>query len=195
MVSRELAEKVKFNRYTIACRMMLKDGEEFACDVLKLTLAHAAILTETSIAVGEPIWLYVDSVGLLHGRVGRCLPQGVIVNIDINESRERKISARIAWHEQRAAAFNEQRSSPRIVPTKRDVKIWITKELSINGQVIDLSLSGAAIKLPEGKEPFVGSVVKIGRRSSTVVRHLENGIAAQFEYPLSSATFGPDISL
>jgi hypothetical protein len=47
-------------------------------------------------------------------------------------------------------------------------------------RIIDVSLSGAGIALPQALRPEIGAVVTLGKITGRVVRHLEEGFAIEF---------------
>ncbi|WP_020177955.1 PilZ domain-containing protein [Methylopila sp. M107] len=174
---------------------MLSSGDEFVCEVRKLSVTHAAISAVRALEAGETLVCYFDSVGMVRGQVVRAWTGGFIMKLDVNEQRRPRLAACVEWHENRAAAIAEQRAAPRIVPKTRKVLVRLGEELAVPGLIVNVSISGAAIEVKREHRPFVGSLVRVGKRFATVVRLLDNGMAVRFAEPLQMSGFDDDITL
>lgn len=181
--------------YAIVGRCMLQGGDEYPCEARGLTLERAMLATRAPAEAGETVVCYLDNVGLVRGTVAACKPGGFLLALDVSDARRARIVARIDWHAARAREAVEQRTAPRIVPVHRAVEVRLGEDLAVSGTVRDLSLSGAAIALDGRARPFVGSIVRVGKRYATVVRLIEDGIAVQFKLPFIRETFNEHVVL
>ena len=111
----------------------------------------------------------------------------------VEVARRARFAARLDWLASQASGRTDQRSDPRIVPTVRTVEVRGADGRVQPGTIIDLSMTGAAISVPD--RPAVGEAVTIGKRRATVVRHLENGFAVTFRLPFRPETFGRHVVL
>ena len=180
--------------YKIKGRCLLESGDEFECDIWKVAVSHAAVIANRHLELDEAVICYIDDVGVVAGKVSRAWKGGFIVRLDVKEERRQRLEASVRMHEQRASAFQDQRSSPRIIPIKRDVQIWLAEDVPVKGLIFDLSRSGVSIIL-ERQRPFIGSLIVAGKRLAKVVRHREDGFAAQFIEPISDPIFTPTFEL
>jgi hypothetical protein len=86
------------------------------------------------------------------------------------------------------------RNGVRIVPVHTDGLIKFGDDYFLSGEMIDISLSRAFIRLTP-KRPAVGQTVNVGRRKARVVRLINNGIVVQFDTAFSAEDFGPNVIL
>ena len=183
------------NTPTISGRYMLANAQEYACEARCLTVDGAEIIAAKSGEIGEWIILYLDNLGILIARVEQQTLDGFAVSLHITSERRERIRARIEWHAGAAAEPVEQRASARVVPRDTEIQIHLASGRSLPGTIIDLSLSGAAVRSPAATKVAVGDGVRLGKTVGTVVRRFDGGFAVRFQTPFSSQKFVPDIKL
>ena len=178
----------------LGARCLLSDGQEFACIARNITMTQAEIHIRRYIPPDTTLVLYLDVLGLVHARLGRIVPGGYMVSLNIARERRAEFASRLEKAEL-ATDVPEERVAPRIVPKERSITIGMPNDHKISGEIIDLSTSGVAIRMMP--KPGIGVMVTVGQKSrlATVVRHTSDGIAAQFNAPLRPEDFGPDIRL
>ena len=130
--------------------------------------------------IGQRIVAYVDILGRLEGQVSAHTPQGFRLDITMSESDRSKFEKLVALMKSRAAAsLPLGRRHERIVPLQCAVIVVDSAGASRFGRFVDVSRSGAAVKVDGAFA--VGDMVRIGERThGSVVRLLENGIAVEF---------------
>lgn len=180
---------------TVKGRYMLSTGEEFACEARCVTPESAEIIAARVGDPGDWIICYLENVGIVLGLIEKLTNDGFAVKLYVNEDRRTRVAARLEWHAKSAAQIVDRRSSPRIVPKHTDVEVCTTAGTKLPGEIVDISLSGAAIKLDVRKRPSVGDPVKVGSTASFVTRWTEDGFAVQFRNPFSSEGFNENIRL
>ncbi|MDR6287113.1 hypothetical protein HNR47_003142 [Methylopila jiangsuensis] len=179
----------------IAGRCMLMNGQEFACEALRVSLDSAIIIAPHPVNVEARVICYLNNIGILRGWVDRLIPHGFALRLDVREDRKARLAACLEWHSNRVALAAAQRAAPRIVPINRKVEMRLGEELVFPGLILDLSVSGAAILMKPAHIPFVGAVVRAGRRPATVVRAFDKGVGVQFHEPIPSAAFSEHVEL
>ncbi len=83
----------------------------------------------------------------------------------------------------REQAAEAKRRHERVVPEQSSAMVRTPDGSTIRANVIDVSLSGAAIE--SDLRPPLRSDVSLGKLEATVVRHLPNGFAVEFKNVLS----------
>ncbi|SFL87290.1 PilZ domain-containing protein [Methylorubrum salsuginis] len=178
---------------------LLPDGREQACIARRLSPLGAELALQARARAGDPVTCRLDRVGLLHGHVTDPSERGFTVVFALTDARRERLAARIAWLSACADGRVEQRAAPRIVPVHPEVALEFEDGFPIEGRILDLSPSGAAIALDGRLRPLVGQKVKVGKRYAEVVRILEGdregGMAVRFRLPFSPETFNPSIVL
>lgn len=86
-----------------------------------------------------------------------------------------------------------QRAHPRFVPDHPDILVTMACGTQILGRLINVSASGAAVRIDVPLEP--GTQITLGRTPATVARCFGEGIGAAFLQPLPAAELGPHILL
>ena len=139
--------------------------------------------------IGERIVAFVDVLGRLEGRVSARMPQGFRLDLNMSESDRTTFQELIALLKSRVAAgLPRGRRHERVVPVRRKVIVVDSAGGSCSGRLIDVSRSGAAVKV-DGKFE-VGDMVRLGERThGKVVRLIEKGIAVQFLNPIPFEEF------
>ncbi|RYD29797.1 MAG: PilZ domain-containing protein, partial [Sphingomonadales bacterium] len=90
-----------------------------------------------------------------------------------------KLAAQLTWLANRHELdLPEDRRHDRIQPRNPFIDITLDDGRQYKVRIIDLSLSGAAVK--STVRPAIGSRIVIGTMQGRVVRHLEEGLAIEF---------------
>ncbi len=175
------AQERQFQRVdlTLFGRYMLSNRQEFPCQILNMSPGSAAMMTPHVGQVGEKVIAYVDHLGRLEGVILRLFERGFAMSINATERKRDKLAAKLTWlanrHELNLA---EDRRHERFVPRQREAQIRLEDGRSYRARIIDLSLSGAAIEMDV--RPAIGTVLWIGNMRGRVVRHFDDGVAAEF---------------
>ncbi len=160
-------------------RFMLEDQREFPCRVESMSPGDLAVATPVTPREGERIILYVDHVGRIEGAVNAVFQGGYSMDIAGTERRREKLAAQLTWLANRHELdLPEDRRHERIQPGNPMSPLTLPDEKIVQVRIIDLSLSGAAVRAA-GKPP-IGSRVALANIRGRVVRHLEDGFAIEF---------------
>ena len=191
-------EKRRHQRVTINLlgRFMLSAGEEYPCQAVDMSPGGVALVASVAPRKGEHAIVYLDEIGRIEGTVVRVFNGGFAVQIRATERKRDKLANQLTWLANRALlGIPEGRRHDRVQPRKANSHIKLPDGRTYPCQVIDMSISGAAIKIDV--RPALGTEVVLGRKRARVMRHFPEGIAVQFadiqtDRTLAERLNGPD---
>jgi hypothetical protein len=167
-------------------RFMLPDSTEHPCQVTQLTPEGAVFLTNIIPPVGLGIVVYIDEIGRLEAVTDLSVDGGFAVTFQISPPRRERIEARISSLQIRSGDEESHRSDPRHELANAASHIALADGRSYACQVLDVSISGAAIKTDV--IPALGTCVLLGKMRGRVVRYTECGVAIEFTKQLVADT-------
>ena len=174
-------------------RFMLPDMSEHPCQVASLSLSKVRLLTNLDVPLGVQIVAYIEEFGRIEGQVSQHIPGGFELAFELNEKRRERFKGRLKWLRDKASGkVEEARRHPRYEPADAKSHITLPDGRTYPCQVIDISLSGAA--LTTEVLPALGTTVMLGKMKGRVVRYLPNGLAIEFAKQLDQTTLQTHIS-
>lgn len=169
---------------------MLPDMSEHPCQVVDLTITGATFLTEKVPPQGLALVAYLEEVGRVEAISGETVQGGFTVKFSLTGSRLDRLQQRIDWLQKRVkGAEPEGRRHSRYEPTEKQSQIALPDGRIYNCEVIDISLSGAAVKTDV--MPSVGTFLMLGKMRGRVVRYLDQGVAIEFVKQLDRSNLQP----
>lgn len=159
-------------------RFMLPDMSEHACQVVDVTPEGATFLTENVPESGQAIVAYLEDIGRVEAISTMPVQNGFRVNFTLQGARLERLQQRIEWLKNRDPAVDDGRRHARFEPTEKQSQIVLPDGRIYNCEVIDISVSGAAIKTEV--VPSVGTYLMLGKMRGRVVRYIEQGVAIEF---------------
>lgn len=167
----------------LAARFLLRDGREFSCLATHFTTSGAHFQCHVPIPEGSSLIAYVEGVGRVEGVTGEAADEGFPVHFSLKGPRLTRLEQNLHWLslKQRGLA-SEERHGTRFQPGTGTARVTLGSGEEHGCEVLDMSLSGAAIRTDA--RPEVGSCVLLGRMRGRVVRHLADGFAIEFMAPL-----------
>lgn len=159
-------------------RFMLPDMSEHACQVLDLSLEGATFITTEEMPSGLAIVAYLEDLGRVEVVSRDAVPGGFKVSYAATGARLERLQQRIAYRLERASGAPDHRRHPRFEPKDKHSAITLPDGRNYNCEVIDISMSGAAIKTDI--MPAMGTYLMVGKMRGRVVRYLEQGFAIEF---------------
>lgn len=174
-------ERRRFSRVAVDLlgRFMLENRTEFPCRVDNMSPGDVSVVTPITPASGERVILYVDHIGRIEGDVTRGYAGGFAMTVQGTDRKREKLAAQLTWLANRHELdLPEDRRHDRIQPRNPFIDITLDDGRHYKVRIIDLSLSGAAVK--STVRPAIGSRIVIGTMQGRVVRHLEEGLAIEF---------------
>ncbi len=177
-------ERRSFQRVSISVfgRFMLEDKSEYACQIINMSPGSAGFATLCPGQLGEHIVVYADHLGRLEGTIARVYDDGFAMTIEASYRKRDKFSAKLTWlANQGSLGLPEDRRHERVIPRDPNTDLTLEDGRKYRCELIDLSVSGAAIK--SDVRPAIGSIVTLGATRGRVVRHFDEGIALSFFGP------------
>lgn len=183
---------------TMPGRCRVGEGEEFACTATMWNGLSAEIAcghVPRRDQEGLEAICYLEGFGRVAGFVRRIRAIGYEVAIEAGPERLARIEERLAWRRLHTGVETERRAATRIVPVHRATVVRDPAGKTFEAEIADLSMSGAALLVPE--IPEVGATITVGKRFATVVRHLDEGmgIGVAFRLPYTPDTFNEHVVL
>ncbi|MXN63827.1 PilZ domain-containing protein [Stappia sp. GBMRC 2046] len=160
-------------------RFMLEDRREYPCHVTNMSPGGAAMITPVKGRVGEKVIAYIDHIGRIEGEIVREIEGGFAMSVVATPRKRDKLANVLTWLANRDMLnLPEDRRHERFVPKKPFTKIVLPDGREYKSRIIDVSLSGAALKTDV--RPEIGLSIALGKMRARVVRHTEDGIAVEF---------------
>lgn len=163
-------------------RFMLPDMSEHPCQVNKISIEGATFITSHVPPGGLAVVAYLEEVGRIEATSGLPVPGGFEVSFSLTGARRDRLQSRLNWLAQKQAGVDpgsiEDRRHARYEPKESRSQITLPDGREYPCEVVDISLSGAAVKVEV--MPAVGTNLLLGKMRGRVVRYLESGIAIEF---------------
>ena len=160
-------------------RFMLPDMSEHPCQVVELNPNGATFQSQQVPPQGVAIVAYLEEVGRVEAIIGSAVPGGFNVAFNLTGSRLERLQQRIEWLKQRqSGASPDGRRHARYEPSEKVSQISLPDGRLYSCEVIDISVSGAAIKTEV--MPSIGTFLMLGKMRGRVVRYLDQGVAIEF---------------
>ena len=172
--------KVRFGRF------MLPDMSEHPCQVTRIDADGASLAASRPVALGTLVVAYLDEVGRIEGTVVETGEAGFALAFNLSPGRRDRLAKRLDWLDSADAGSIDQRRHQRHEPRDTRSQLTLPDGREYACEVIDISLSGAAVKTDI--VPSLGTYVMLGKMRGRVVRFHETGIAIEFVRPLDPAT-------
>jgi PilZ domain len=171
-------------------RFMLPDMSEHACQVTELTNSGATFITTSVPPEGQAIVAYLEEVGRIEAVSGSARPGGFAISFTLRGSRLERLQQRIKWLQERGDAdADTNRRHGRFDPSERVSQITLPDGRIYTCEVLDISLSGAAIKTDV--MPGIGTYLMLGKMRGRVVRYSEFGVGIEFVKQLDRSQLPP----
>jgi hypothetical protein len=156
-------------------RFMLPDMSEHPCQVGEIDADGVKLLTSTPVEPGTSIIAYLDDIGRVDGEVSGRIDGGFHLDFKLTGARRERMEKRIDWL---LNSNPEQRRHDRFSPKQAASHISLADGREYACEVIDISVSGAAIKCHV--LPSIGTYVNLGKMRGRVVRYTSDGFAIEF---------------
>lgn len=166
-------------RQTLFGRFMLPDMSEHACQVQGISIDGATFLTSAQVAPGLAIVAYLEEVGRIEATSAESVVGGFNVTFALTGARRDRFETRLRFLVQKESGQSiEDRRHTRYEPREKQSQITMPDGREYLCEVVDISLSGAAVKV--NVMPSLGTYLLLGKMRGRVVRYLDNGIAIEF---------------
>jgi hypothetical protein len=166
-------------KQTLFGRFMLPDMSEHACQVNNITLDGANFITSQPVPSGLSLVAYLEEVGRIEATSAEPIDGGFRVTFALTGARRDRFETRLKWLVQKETGQSaEDRRHTRFEPREKQSQITMPDGREYVCEVVDISLSGAAVKVDV--MPSLGTYILLGKMRGRVVRYLETGIAIEF---------------
>ena len=160
-------------------RFMLPDMTEHPCQVIDIGADGAVFKSATVPAEGSAIVAYLEELGRVEVTSGPAVPDGFAVSYSMKGPRLERLQQRIDWLKQKSqGGAPENRRHIRYEPAEKNSQIAMPDGRVYQCEVMDISVSGAAIKTEV--MPSVGTYIMLGKMRGRVVRYLDVGVGIEF---------------
>ncbi len=170
-------------------RFMLPDMTEHPCQVSEITLKGAVFASAKVPLEGQAIVAYLEEIGRIEAISGEARPGGFAIQFSLKGARLERLHQRILWLQQRKEGSEDNRRHARFEPEEKVSQISLLDGRVYNCEVLDISVSGAAIRTEV--MPSVGTSLMLGKMRGRVVRYIDQGIAIEFVKQLDRAQLPP----
>jgi hypothetical protein len=173
-------------------RFMLPDMSEHACQVSQLTPDGAVIVTTIVPARDSQIVAYLDEIGRVEGMSGEVFPGGFRIVFSHSGQRKERFASRLSGRSAKNTTVGtDLRQHIRHTPHDNRSCITLPDGRVYPCEIIDISLSGAAVKVDV--MPSLGTSLMLGKMRGRIVRHVDSGIAIEFLRPLDTTQLSDKI--
>ena len=179
------------NKDVLFGRLMLPDQSEHPFQISQISVDGATLLTQVSVPNDIKVVAYIDEIGRVEGRVIAQFNGGIALEFITNESRRKRLKEKLTYLDDNDRQAASQRRHARFEPKDNKSHITMPDGRIYKCEVIDISLSGAALKT--NIMPNLGTFVMLGKMRGRVVRYVEGGIALEFSQALTQSSLSGQI--
>lgn len=173
-------------------RFMLPDTSEHPCQVSDLTPDGAIFITKSVPEKDAQIVAYLDEIGRVEGVSGEAVPGGFRIVFSHKGQRKERFASRLSGRATKnTTAGTDLRRHARFAPTDTQSHITLPDGRVYACEIIDISLSGAAVKVDV--MPSLGTYIMLGKMRGRIVRYVDSGIAIEFLKPLNTSQLSAQV--
>ncbi len=162
-------------------RFMRGNKQEHPCKLIDISAGGAAIkpMSSVTLEIGERLVAFFDHIGGIEGTVVREFEGGIAFKLAATQHKREKLAATLTWLANRSELDGaDERRHDRIAPSSGRQQLQLAEGITIECQVLDISVSGASIGSPA--RPELGTEITLGKLRARVVRHHPQGFGVQF---------------
>lgn len=177
------AERRRYRRVPVGLtgRMMGADGAEHDCRSADISPGDMRVAAAASVKVGDRVVFYLEDLGRLEGHVVRNIAAGEFaVVLSATAHKREKIAELLTWLMSKEIARDIERTPHKHLGAGALASVVPESGPTVEGEVLDFSLVGMAIKTSQ-PPPALGAWVRIGGIYGRVSRYIEGGFAIDFE--------------
>ncbi len=170
---------------TVAGRLMLPSGGEYPCDVEDISEGGIALHSPADGEIGDKVIVYLDRLGRFEGQLVRQFDGGFAIETSLQTNQRARLVERIQLLKGHSKSGDiadlpqrALRRAPTDVEASEGARLIIENGEEVACRVLDISLTGAHIKLSQ--RPKVGTHVTVGKTLGRVVRHTDEGVGVEF---------------
>jgi hypothetical protein len=166
-------------------RYMLPDRSEHASQIKDISPEQATFSCTDAPHVGDHIIAYIEEIGRVEGDVTQVWNAEFHLAFTVGSTKRDKIAAKLNWlYAGEEDGTENNRRHARFEPANGNTVLTMPDGRQYGCEIIDMSLSGAAIKV--SMIPSIGTNVMLGKMRGTVSRIHECGVAIEFNQLLDA---------
>lgn len=196
MGNQRRAERRRFQRVRVHLfgRYMLESHEEYPCQTVEMSPGDMRLYASMKAQVGEHVVVYLDEIGRFAGVATSQEDGGFSMSMDVSPRKRDKLADQLTWFANRQElGVADDRRHDRIIPLMPRAVLRVSGGAEHIVKILDVSLSGVGIQTNAKPQP--GAEIIVGSKPAVVVRHFQDGFAAQFHQPLPQEEFDETIRL
>jgi hypothetical protein len=138
--------------------------------------------------------VYLNQIGRVQGPCTRVFDGGFAMTMQLPAIKRERLADQLTWLANRQSlGMAEDRRHPRVVPRFVHSTLILQGGLERTVKLLDISRSGAAMKVDIDLPP--GTSVVVGKTGAQVVRTFAGGIAVEFNRQVPEEDFNEDYVL
>ena len=183
VLSRIVPDRRRHKRVSVTMlgRFMRENKQEHPCKLIDISAGGAAIrpMSSVTLVIGERLVAFFDHIGGIEGAVVREFEGGFAFKLAATQHKREKLAATLTWLANRSELDGaEERRHERIAPNSGRQHLQLAEGITIDCEVLDISVSGASIGTVA--RPEIGTEIALGKLRARVVRHHNQGFGVQF---------------
>ena len=183
LLSRIVADRRRHKRIAVELlgRFMRQNKQEHPCKLMDISPGGAAVrpVSPVAVEIGERVVAFFDHVGGIEGTIVREFDCGFAFRLVATQHKREKLAATLTWLANRSELDGAaERRHERIAPNTGRQQLQLAEGITLECQVLDISVSGASIGTPA--RPEIGTEVTLGKLRARVMRHHPQGFGVQF---------------
>jgi len=183
LLSRSVPDRRRHRRIGVELlgRFMRENKQEHPCKLIDISAGGVALrpIAPVPVEAGERIVAFFDHVGGIQGIISRAFEGGFACKLVATQHKREKLAATLTWLANRSELDGaDERRHERIAPNNGRQQLQLAEGITLECQVIDISISGASIATPA--RPEIGTEVMLGKVRARVMRHHAQGFGVQF---------------
>lgn len=181
------SERRRFSRVFVSLtgRYMLESRMEHPCRTVDISPGGLQLLGSAKPSIGEKVVVYIDALGRFAGSAVRIHSDGFAMTVIASAKKRELLAEQLTWYANRATLdLPDARRHERFKPFH---KLAVLRLFEGGEQIVKIrDLSASGVSLEGTGSPAIGEEVSIGSAHAKVVRHVENGFAAEFLTPFAA---------
>jgi hypothetical protein len=181
---RKLAD-IRFIGDLLGTYVLLSDAntegrlQVFTCRARSISAREAVVNAPVAGAVGDPLTVNFEGLGVLQGQIARVMAGGFVIKINCSDEDAVQLAIKIEWMKRRKLkTVSERREFKRVLPRETRAMLIMGGGQKMTCMLVDMSQSGVAVSA--AVTPRIGTLMAVGAIPGHVARHFEGGFAIHF---------------
>lgn len=173
---------------------MVRHEGEFPCHTFEISTDGASLFAPAKAPPGAEVILYLSALGRIPGVATRQTPTGFEMAFKLTRAKQERLAQQLNWFASRESGDEpERRRHDRVVPINPVTVLRLPWGAERVAKIESISLSGVSIE--SDIWPDLNSIVIVGSRTATVIRHFDGGFACEFREHLQPSELDETVRL